>query len=67
MSFCPFCEKEAEWPDDLVLVLTEEPISVVPFNFPIEVRGTLDLGFEKDPDTGFVSLVRLENARYERL
>jgi hypothetical protein len=67
MAVCPFCETEAQWPDDIVLVLTDEPVSAVPFNRPIRVRGTLETGFEKDPDTGFVSLIRLVDAEYERL
>ena len=67
MAVCPFCETEMQWPDDIVLVLTEEPISAAPYNVPIQVTGTLDLGFEKDPETGFVSLIRLEGARYDRL
>lgn len=66
MSFCPFCETEAQWPDDIVLVLLDRPISAVPFNVRITVNGRLDLGFEKDEETGFVSLIRLEGARYER-
>jgi hypothetical protein len=66
MSVCPFCETEMQWPDDIVLVLTEDVTSVAPYNVPIEVTGELDLGFEKDPETGFVSLIRLKRARYER-
>jgi hypothetical protein len=67
LSVCPFCESEAQWPDDIVLVLTDAPISALPFNRPIKVSGILDTGFEKDPDTGFISLIRLTDATYERL
>jgi hypothetical protein len=67
MAVCPFCETEAQWPDDIVLVITDEPISAVPFNRPIRVRGTLATGFAKDPETGFVSLIRLVDAEFERL
>jgi len=67
LSVCPFCESEAQWPDDIVLVLTLRTINAVPYNRPIRVRGTLDLGFEKDAETGFVSLVRIEDAHFERL
>jgi hypothetical protein len=66
MSVCPFCETEMQWPDDIVLVLNEDVTSVAPYNVPIIVTGELDLGFEKDPETGFVSLIRLQRARYER-
>jgi hypothetical protein len=67
MAVCPFCETEMQWPDDIVLVLTDEPISAAPFNVRIRVTGRLDLGFEKDAETGFVSLIRLESAEYERV
>lgn len=67
LAVCPFCETEAQWPDDIVLVLTDGPTSAVPFNRAIRVRGTLETGFAKDPETGFVSLIRLRGAEYERL
>ena len=67
MAVCPFCETEMQWPDDIVLVLTDEPISAAPYNVRIRVTGRLDLGFEKDPETGFVSLIRLESAEYDRV
>ena len=66
MATCPFCETEAQWPDDIVLVLTRGIINAVVFNRPILAEGVLDLGFETDPETGFVSLIRLEDARFER-
>lgn len=66
MATCPFCETEAQWPDDIVLVLTSTLVTAVPFNRPIIVRGTLATGFEVDPETGFVSLIRIENATFSR-
>ncbi len=66
MATCPFCETEAQWPDDIVLVLTRTIINAVGFNRPIRAEGVLDLGFETDAETGFVSLIRLEDARFER-
>lgn len=67
MSTCPFCESEAQWPDDLVLALTREPISVVRYTDLIRVNGRFETGFTKDPETGFVSFVRLLDVRYEKL
>ena len=67
MAVCPFCETEMQWPDDIVLVLTDEILSAVPYNVRIRVRGRLDLGFEKDKATGFVSLIRLESAEFDRV
>jgi len=67
MATCPFCETEAQWPDDIVLVLTERAVTAAPFNRPIIVRGTLDTGFEIDPHTGFLSLIRLVDASFQRI
>lgn len=65
MSVCPFCETEAEWPDDIVAIYTRRDFNIVPFNRGIEVTGELSLGSYRDPDTGFLSMLRLENARFD--
>lgn len=67
MSTCPFCESEAQWPDDLVLALTKEPISVVRYTDLIRVTGRFETGFKKDAATGFVSFVRLIDVDYTKL
>jgi hypothetical protein len=67
MSTCPFCESEAQWPDDLVLALTREPVSVVRYTDLIRVRGRLETGFRTDAQTGFVSFVRLIDVTYHKL
>ena len=64
MSVCPFCETEADWPDDILVVHTKRIVRVLPFNLKIEVQGVLELGTEKDAETGFVSRVRLIDATY---
>ena len=66
MSVCPFCETAAEWPDDIMAVYTKRTVEIVPFNVKIETRGVLELGEFRDPDTGFVSLVRLADSTYAR-
>ena len=66
MAVCPFCETAAEWPDDIMAVYTKRTVDVIPFNVKIETRGVLELGEFRDPDTGFVSLVRLADATYGR-
>jgi hypothetical protein len=66
MAVCPFCESEAEWPDDILAVHAKRVIDVEPFNVPLETRGRLALGGHTDPETGFVSRVRLEDAVYDR-
>lgn len=62
MSVCPFCETEAEWPSDIVAVYTKRIVDVVPYNVQIVVSGVLELDTYKDPETGFVSKVRLSDA-----
>lgn len=67
MAVCPFCDNEADWPRDIVVVRLEERQEWVNFNRPIKVIGRLELGTETDEETGFVSRVRLVDARYEVL
>jgi hypothetical protein len=62
MAVCPFCETEAEWPSDILAVYTKRVVDVVPFNVKIETAGILQLGAYRDPDTGFLSMVRLTGA-----
>lgn len=66
MAVCPFCETSAEWPDDILAIYTKRIVDVVPFNVSILTRGTLTLGDFRDPETGFVSRVRITDATYER-
>ncbi|MEC9434775.1 MAG: hypothetical protein VYD87_17865 [Pseudomonadota bacterium] len=66
MAVCPFCESEAEWPDDILAVFADRVVDVIPFNVPIVGSGVLRLGGHTDPETGFVSRVRLERASVAR-
>lgn len=65
MAICPFCDNEADWPDDIVLVRLRQPFEAVRFNKRIEVSGTLEVGLETDPETGFVSLLRIVDAEFK--
>ncbi|MGF6178344.1 hypothetical protein [Ensifer sp. 4252] len=67
MAVCPFCDSTLDWPTDIVLIKTSSIVEATPFNFPIKVVGKLEVGFEKDPETGFVSFLRLSDATFERL
>jgi len=62
MAVCPFCETEAEWPDDILAVYTKRTLKVMPFNVRIVTQGELALGTYTDPELGFVSRVRLVDA-----
>lgn len=64
MAVCPFCETEADWPDDILAIYTKRVVDVIPFNVRIETRGVLELGPYRDPDTGFLSMVRLSDSTY---
>ena len=66
VAVCPFCDTDAEWPDDILAIYTKRTVDVVPFNSRIVVRGVLELGSHKDEETGFVSRVRLMDATYTR-
>lgn len=66
MSVCPFCESDADWPDDIIAVYSNKIVKAVPFNVPIIVQGILDLGEHKDEETGFYSRVRLLESEYEK-
>jgi len=64
MSLCPFCSSDADWPDNIVVVYLDEKQTFVQPSQTIEVRGVLEYGSWKDPETGFVSLLRLRQAEY---
>jgi hypothetical protein len=59
LSICPFCSSAADWPSDIVLVLMRDGKSAPFTNAAMRVRGRLELGVKEDPETGFVSLIRI--------
>ena len=59
MATCPFCDSEATWPQDIVLVMRARPRNAQAYSRPISVSGILDIGTQTDEKTGFVSRVRL--------
>ncbi|HEY4200802.1 MAG TPA: hypothetical protein VGM83_09585 [Devosiaceae bacterium] len=64
MMVCPFCDAAAQWPQNIVLVYTQGPLHVLNYDQGIVVTGKLDIGVKTDPDTGFVSKVRMIEASY---
>lgn len=64
MSICPFCSTDADWPDNIVVVYLDEKQTFTQPSQTIEVRGKLEMGSWTDPDTGFVSLLRIRQAEY---
>lgn len=66
MSICPFCSTDADWPNNIVVVKLKEPVTALPFDQPIRVSGTLEIGSQLDEETGFVSLVRIQADQVEQ-
>ncbi|MFB9953080.1 hypothetical protein ACFFP0_29950 [Rhizobium puerariae] len=64
MSLCPFCSSDADWPDNIIVVYLSEKQTFTQPSQTIEVRGRLEFGSWTDPETGFVSLLRLRQAEY---
>lgn len=67
MALCPFCSSDADWPDNIVVVYLGKKQTFVQPNQMIEVRGTLEVGSWTDPETGFLSMLRLRDATYSPL
>jgi hypothetical protein len=65
MALCPFCSSDADWPSDIVVVYLDEKQTFVQSNATIEVNGVLEHGSWTDPETGFVSLLRLTRAQFQ--
>jgi len=68
VSVCPFCQSDADWPQDIVVVYPRGG-SAPAFRSgadPVEVSGVLELGSKIDGETGFVSQVRLVDATVRR-
>lgn len=64
MSLCPFCSSDADWPEDIVVVYLDDKQTFVQAQQTIEVTGVLEYGSWTDPETGFVSQLRLTQARF---
>lgn len=67
MATCPFCSSEADWPPDIVLVIMPPGRTAEPTTKRIRVVGRLEVGAKTDPETGFVSLVRIYADRVEEV
>jgi hypothetical protein len=65
MSLCPFCSSDADWPDNILVVYLARKQTFVQFNAPIAAQGVLEYGSWVDPETGFVSQLRLRDASFD--
>jgi hypothetical protein len=67
VSLCPFCNSDADWSSDIILVYLRDGVRYTQTNRAIAVSGTLEIGSKLDAKTGFVSLVRLIEADYRAI
>ena len=67
MSSCPFCSNAADWPVDIVFVRLGRAAEALVASYAIAVTGILEAGIKVDPDTGFVSLVRVVDATWRQV
>ena len=65
VSLCPFCNSDADWPADILVVYLKNGQIFRQHNRPIDVTGRLEVGSFTDPETGFVSLVRITDAEIQ--
>lgn len=66
LAICPFCQSDADWPLDIVVVYLRGASPLVSAGEKVEVTGRLDVGSWTDPETGFVSQIRIIDAAYRR-
>ena len=62
VDICPFCDSDADWPDDIVVVYLRGAIKYVQDGTPVSVAGILEIGSKIDRETGFVSRIRIVDA-----
>lgn len=66
MALCPFCSSDADWPDNIVVIYLDKAQTFEQANALIEVTGTLEVGSWTDPETGFLSRLRIVDASFAR-
>ena len=64
LALCPFCQSDADWPADIVVVYLKDASAMVGGGESVVASGRLEVGSWTDPETGFVSQVRIVNATF---
>jgi hypothetical protein len=59
MAICPFCDSDASWPENIVVVYLKRGKTIEATTSALQVTGRLDIGRHVDETTGFVSQVRI--------
>lgn len=66
LALCPFCQSDADWPADIVVIYLRRAAALVGGGDPVAVSGRLEVGSWTDPETGFVSQIRIVDASFRR-
>lgn len=66
LALCPFCQSDADWPADIVVVYLEHRAPMLAGGDPVMVSGRLEVGSWTDPESGFVSQIRIVDAAFRR-
>lgn len=66
LALCPFCQSDADWPADIVVVYLERRAPMLSGGDAVAVSGRLEVGSWTDPESGFVSQVRIVDAAFRR-
>jgi hypothetical protein len=59
MAICPFCDSDASWPSNIVVVYLKRGRTIEAATNALEVTGILDIGRHVDKTTGFISQIRI--------
>ena len=66
LSICPFCQSDADWPLDILVIYLRQASPLVSAGAQIHVTGMLEIGSYLDPETGFVSQLRIVDASFSK-
>ena len=67
MAICPFCQSDADWPADIVVVYLDRATPMFSGGEAVAVRRRLEVGSATDDQTGFVSQIRIVDAVVRRI
>jgi hypothetical protein len=67
MAICPFCQSDADWPVDIVVVYLDRATPMFGGGEAVAVLGRLEVGSATDDETGFVSQIRIVDAVVRRI
>lgn len=66
LALCPFCQSDADWPLDIVVVYLRAQAPLIDAGARVAVLGRLETGSWTDPESGFVSQLRIVDATFGR-